>query len=608
MSWSLSAASVLAAFILIATLYIYIRANDRKLHSIPARALKISPKRVTEEDVEELKEQMHEQSATDAGAVISRKTGRRYIVVGGAGFLGGWIVIQLLQRGEDPKNIRVLDIRLPARHDLKYGIGKDVDYLVVDISDREAVQNAFRKPWLVVAASSGSAYIPLTIFHTAANIRFYERSLSLFHYSTKVNVDGTQNVIDAALEIDAFGASLSSASSINTSSYSTDSTVLIYTSSGSVAVRATRFLLWPWENEPENFVQNLDDNDVLLPTEHKQFFSNYAHSKYLAERRVRAADRSISPQSTRNYTLDSDFTSTLGTESNSRIPVRRLRTGCIRPGNGVFGPGGDMLCGAYLVRKTNPTWISNIVSHFVYVENCAAAHLCYERRLIDIEEQQGSSCSSTRTSNLPDIGGQAFTIADPGLPPTYGDVYLTLETLTNGQTFFPELSPTLMLLIAYIIEFYYLGRAYLLSYHPLSSVSGNPFSKLASKLIFALGNLLPPMNKDLVNLQPSLFNLTMVHLIFDDSRARLDPELGGLSYRGKWNTIEGLWRTWDAHEKGVNLVNGVEGVNRSGTDIRSDGAGVSFGFGMIRAQRGVGKVVERVQKVEHAVEKVVGNL
>ncbi|KAJ3980080.1 NAD-P-binding protein [Lentinula detonsa] len=555
MSWFLSALIVT----LIASLYTYISSNDRKLWSIPRRALEVSPRRVTEEDVMKLKEQMNEKK-DNAKTVESEleKTGRRYIVVGGAGFLGGWIVIQLLQRGENPKNIRVLDIRLPARHDLKYGIGKDVEYMVVDISDREAVMAAFKAEWPTDAVSSLSKSIPLTIFHTAANIRFYERSSELLPKSTRVNVDGTQNIIDAALE---FGAS----------SNTLDSTILIYTSSGSVGVRASRFLLWPWENEPENFVQyiNDDDDSPAMPKEHSHFFSNYAYSKYLAEQRVRKADKHVSP-----------------TTPTSTSKLTRLRTGCIRPGNGVFGPGGDMLCGAYLVRKTNPTWISNIVSHFVYVENCASAHLCYERRLIEVEEQERErerKGTPSPQGRLPDIGGQAFTITDPGRPPTYGDVYFVLEALTNGQTFFPEISPTLMLMLAYVIEAYYLLRHYL---------------KLS---------ILPPVNKDLVNLQPSLFNLTMVHLIFDDSRARLEPEMGGLGYKSRHTTIGGLWKTWDAHGKEIERWEQGK-LNRSDNHIRSDGAGVSFGFswgfGLVRAQRGVGKVVEKVRKVEDKMQEI----
>ena len=108
-----------------------------------------------------------------------------------------------------------------------------------------------------------------------------------------------------------------------------------------------------------------------------------------------------------------------------------------------------MLCGAYLVRGTNPTWIANIMQSFCYVENCALAHLCYEQRLIDLGGKKAKN---------PDIGGQAFVVADPGPVQTYGDVYMALETMTDGECTFPNLPPTLMLIVAYMIEGYYLAR------------------------------------------------------------------------------------------------------------------------------------------------------
>ena len=130
-----------------------------------------------------------------------------------------------------------------------------------------------------------------------------------------------------------------------------------------------------------------------------------------------------------------------------------------------------------------------------------------------------------------DIGGQAFTIADPGPPPTYGDVYVTIETLTNGETRFPSLSPTVMLALAYIVEFYYLIRHFF--------VLSIPF----------IGSWIPPVNSLLINLQPTIFRLTTVHLIFDDSRARLAPEKGGLGYSGACNTMEGIHLTVDYYKE-----------------------------------------------------------
>ncbi|KAH7882417.1 3-beta hydroxysteroid dehydrogenase/isomerase family-domain-containing protein [Phlebopus sp. FC_14] len=514
---------LICGFIIAASLlFLYILLNDRKLSQLPPEANALSPTRFSREDIIFASESLRKSPIT-IGDVLPPRTGRRYIVVGGAGFLGGWIVLQLLQRGEDPKKIRVLDIRLPTRPDLRTGDAQYVAFFKVDISDASAVADAFRAPW----PEAGDVHEDpeITVFHTAANIRFYERLLSLLPRSTKVNHQGTINVINSAKEV---GAS-----------------TLVYTSSGSIAVRRSRFWLWPWETQPKYFVQVLNDDDAFIPKHHDEFFSNYAASKVLGERAVCMADMSPS--------------------GSSRI----LRTGCIRPGNGVFGPGGDVLCGAYLVRKHNPTWVGHILQSFVYVENCALAHLCYEQRLIELE----------RGGSNPDIGGQAFTITDAGRPATFDDIYTALTTLDN-ETEFPVFSSTVMLSIAHVIEAFYVTK-FLLS-------TSNSF------LGRAFASMIPAITGDIVNLQPSLFALTSVHLIFDDSRARLPPARGGLGYSGPYTTLQGLCRTADEHMK----------ADKNGEE-RSQSGGVSFGFGFMRASKRVDKVQKTVSQ-QLQVEAVNG--
>ncbi|KAJ7164996.1 3-beta hydroxysteroid dehydrogenase/isomerase family-domain-containing protein [Mycena filopes] len=506
MAWSWLLGPLLGATLL----FLYIRLNDQRLTSIPDGALAFSPTRCTVEDIHATAERL-QRTPISILDQIPPKTGRRYIVVGGAGFLGGWIVKLLLDRGEDPRCIRVLDIRAPARRDLTTGRAKDVHFILGDISDSAVVDAAFNAPWPLETDSHGSLP-PLTVFHTAATIRFYEKSISLLSTSARVNVKGTENIITASRAVGA--------------------TIMVYTSSGSVSVRRSRFLLWPWEREPRSFVQAINEDEGIIPKHHDDFFSNYAVSKMSAERLVRKADKST---------------------SNAGI----LRTGCIRPGNGVFGPGGDMLCGAYLVRKVNPSWMNSVVQNFVYVENAAVAHLLYEQRLIEL----------SGGSQNPDVGGQSFVISDPGPPPTYGDVYLVLSTLSDGETTFPALSPTLMILISHLIECYYVSRLWLLS-------AG-----------YSIAKMLPALTSDIVNLQPSLFNLVNVHLIFDDSHARLPPEKGGLGYKGAWTTLEALHKTVEEHKLGVLR-----------SEQRSDVAGISFGWGLAKAQKGVGNVGAKVER------------
>ncbi|PPQ68455.1 hypothetical protein CVT26_006042, partial [Gymnopilus dilepis] len=529
-------------------LALYIHTNDRKLKRIPEAARFFSQRRVRVGDVLEMDGRIRSIREGKGGGETGKagkgetgksleereresmpgRTGRRYIVVGGAGFLGGWIVTKLLERGEDLRNIRIIDIAPPSGHHVvKEAVQRGMQFVRVDVTDGAALEGAFRAPW----PSSSSQDTPshtqtqnsqsdpdpepeITVFHTAANIRFYERHLSFLPRSWRVNVGGTQNVLSAAKAV---GAS-----------------VLVYTSSGSVCLKSTRLLLWPWEREPERFVQVVRDGDARgvgeegegkeeagVPRRHEDFFSNYAATKIEAERLVRRADKSV-----------------LGVGHGGKV----MRTGCIRPGNGIFGPRGDMLCGAYLVRQTNPTWIGTVVQSFSYVENCAVAHLCYEARLIELQE-------GNKDRN-PDIGGQAFCVADPGPPRTYGDAYTVLETLSEGECTFPTLSPTLMLLFAHGVEKYYLAQHWLSSRAP----SWLP-----------LGRLLPEVKGEIVNLQPALFYLTSVHLIFDDSRARLPKEKGGLGYGGTWTTLEGLHKTVEEYKSGMHRV-----------DTRSAGIGLGF--------------------------------
>jgi len=465
----------LLAFLLPLLCFSYLLLNDAKLTRLPLEATSISPHRWTEEEIRECHASLVNGPKSVLEGKLPPKTGRRYIVVGGAGFLGGWIVLHLLQRGEDPRRIRVLDIRAPEREDMQKNKVGEVDFIQVNIADRRKVEEAFCKPW--PDADTESPEPELTVFHTAATIRFFERHPKLLYLSEDVNVHGTQNILDAARLVGA--------------------RTLVYTSSGSVGVRRTRLWLFPWEKEPEFFTQVITDDAAVLPKQHDHFFSNYAVSKLAAERRIRAADQSRSGNGT-------------------------VRTGCIRPGNGVYGPGGDLLVGAYLVKKYNPSWLGNILQSFCFVENCSLAHLLYEERLIELE----------RGTSNPNIGGQAFCVADSGPPPTFGDIFRVLNILSDGEVTFPHFSPTSMLGLAHIVEWYYLARRFLVK----------------SRCGF-LARLMPAVVGDIVFLQPSMFSLTNVHLYFDDSRARMPPDKGGLGYAGHCNTLLGVCQVVVDHNR-----------------------------------------------------------
>jgi nucleoside-diphosphate-sugar epimerase len=397
------------------------------------------------------------------------------------------------------------------------------------VSDAEQVHTAFSAPWPPSSDDDeyrdgpehpSAAAAEITVFHTVANIRYYERDHRLLHLSDKVNVEGTRNVLAVAR--------------------ATGVSILIYTSSGSVSIRRTRLWLWPWEQRPKFVVQIFKDDDgdnSRLPMpRHDEMFSNYAASKLKAEQLVRAADGTPSRS---------------GRVQGSQQQQQQLRTGCLRPGNGIYGPGGDIMCSAYIVRQVNPSWAQDVLQSFIYVENASLAHLCYERRLID----------KARGSPNPDIGGQAFCIVDDGPPVTYGDVYTVLTTLTDGRTIFPRLSATTMLMLAHVFEGLHVTRSLMLS--------------SSSPVVRHLGRFVPAPTGDLINLQPSLFSLTMPHLIWDDSRARASPENGGLGYEPRWTTLSGLCKLVEEHKR-------TEGR----FEARSMAGGISLGF-LDRVQRRV---------------------
>lgn len=414
---------------------------------------------------------------------------------------------QLLTRGEDPENIRILDIRAPTRTDLTQGSGKLVEFIRTDVTDEVSVITGFTEPWPPMASRDSD----ITIFCTVANIRFYEKHPALVPLSAKVNVTGLENVIKGSL---ACGA-----------------TVLISTSSGSIGVRSTRFLLAPWESGPKFFTQLLRDDDKESTRPHRTFFSNYAYTKMIGEVRVLAADKS------------------------SGAGGKTLRTGAIRPGNGVYGVGGDQLVELYLKNPdTRVTWVPNTVHHFISVENCSLAHLCYEQRLVELGCGGGN----------PDVGGRSFIVTDDGPPISYGDCYRAVEVLAGGNVRFQMLSPSMMLLLAHVIQMYYLTTHFL--------------SQSCNVLLRVLGAFLPRLPNLIINVQPPLWNLTSVHLIFDSSNARARPEAGGLGYEPLGTSLEGICQLMldyrsrrvvdDAHSSGSEGSLTISGIPHAQAGIK----------------------------------------
>ncbi|KAL3451286.1 hypothetical protein BJX65DRAFT_293803 [Aspergillus insuetus] len=212
---------------------LYLYHVNRAMCIVPEEARRLSPHRWTVDELKAAyKQAVH--APVDVTKSLPPRQNRRYIVVGGSGLLGNWIISHLLARGEAPAAIRTLDINPPSRALLDLGI----TFVRTNITDPAAVESAFSQQWPAIVAG-----LPLTVFHSAAVIRPAERHEAFLSLSRNVNVGGTINVLNAAKQAGA--------------------TCFISTSSGSVSIRRARYWIAPWERTPKHFVQVLEAEHIV---------------------------------------------------------------------------------------------------------------------------------------------------------------------------------------------------------------------------------------------------------------------------------------------------------------------------------------------------------
>ncbi|KUI54180.1 Sterol-4-alpha-carboxylate 3-dehydrogenase, decarboxylating [Cytospora mali] len=439
------AASIIA---LLSLTLLYLVNLNRLLSSTPEEVKKLVGRRWTQTEIKETYKRLCCQPITTSSyaSQIPSKLNRRYIVTGGSGIVGGYIVLQLLARGQPPHSIRIVDFQEPHRTDhLAHPGFSRVNFQKTDISSAASTQAAFSVPW-----DPSVAGLPLTVFHTAAVIIPSARSELVNGFCESVNVGGTQNVLAAARKAGAH--------------------VLISTSSASISIRPVELWInpWKWNTYPRHYWQLLEESDFFRPIRrHANFYGNYPASKAKAERIVCGANS------------------------------KELRTGCIRPANGVYGHPTDNTVGG--------PWAIHVVQSFVHGINCALAHLQFEAILAD-----PASHSSPQA-------GRPFCVTDPNPPIYYRDLYSLVSQLTTTPFRILELPPLPMLLLSYCIEFYSLLPARF----PL------------------LARYLRPLSGDVKHLQPGLFSIC-THLVANNSVISKPVEQGGLGYRGVLTTLDGM--------------------------------------------------------------------
>ncbi|KAK3934542.1 hypothetical protein QBC46DRAFT_399495 [Diplogelasinospora grovesii] len=491
----LLALTLIIAFLLL----IYLFQLNRLISGTPDEVKRLTPTRWTRKQLLETCQRLERDPITTRSYAdrIPRKLERRYIVTGGSGLVGGYIVLQLLERGQLPESIRIVDFQNPHRNDM-VGTGGEagdgpaakVDFVRTDIASAASTDAAFSKPW-----DTAVARLPLTVFHTAAVIIPSERSRLDYGFTEAVNVRGTRNVVDAARRAGA--------------------DILVSTTSGSISIRPVEFWMSPWKAWkgcwPPHYWQVLDEADFFgPPRRHEEYYANYPASKAAAEKIVCGAN---------------------GTGG--------LRTGCIRPANGVYGNPTDNTVGGPLNRGLLPTWTSHIVQSFVHAANAAIAHLEFEAVL----------ASSPHAKSLPQAG-RPFTITDPNPPITYGDLYFLVETLACTPFRTVTLQPIVMLLLSYPLEWYSL---LLLRFPWLGKKTG-----------------LPVLSGDVKHLKPALFSIC-THLVASNAAAKQSVKSGGLGYTGVLTTLEGMTQeVVDWNHEHTNNVAGTKKVYQSSVSLADE--------------------------------------
>ncbi|KAH8883372.1 NAD(P)-binding protein [Thozetella sp. PMI_491] len=448
----------------------YLFRLNQILSSTPSEVQRLTPKRWNKELLLETYRRLEASPITTSSYAdrIPPKLERRYIVTGGSGLVGGYIVLQLLERGQPPESIRIVDFQKPNRPDMLNGFAAEVDHVHTDISSKASTDAAFAKPW-----HPSVARLPLTVFHTAAVISASDRYQIESAFCDAVNIQGTRHILDAARRSGA--------------------DVLVSTTSGSISIRPVKPWMAPWSlwsAWPENYAQPLDDADFFKPLrQHGEFYANYPAAKAAAERIV--------------------------CEANSPS----LRTGSIRPANGVYGNPTDNTVGTPMTTGVCPEWTDHIVQSFVHGCNVAIAHLQFEAVL-----------ATPDAASAPQAG-RPFIITDPNKPIIYQDLYFLLATLSATGFKKIPLPPVPLLLVGYAIEWYQLAR---LKY-PI------------------LGRLLPAMTGDAKHLKPALFSIC-THLFANNAAAARSVAEGGIGYQGVLTTLEGMTQEvveWNKEQKAL---------------------------------------------------------
>jgi nucleoside-diphosphate-sugar epimerase len=122
-------------------------------------------------------------------------TGKAYIVTGGSGLVGRYIVRTLLGRGETL--VRIIDVIPPdvSGDPSAPDHVSRAEFVRADVTDFTSMQDAISRPF------GDTGVTAEVVFHTVGVIRHWERLPYLKHLSHGVNIGGTKNVLKASQDL-----------------------------------------------------------------------------------------------------------------------------------------------------------------------------------------------------------------------------------------------------------------------------------------------------------------------------------------------------------------------------------------------------------------------
>ncbi|KAF8753499.1 thaumatin-like protein [Rhizoctonia solani] len=353
-------------------------------------------------------------------------TGKAYVVVGGSGLVGQYIVRTLLARGETL--VRIIDVVEPKVAGNSDANAVDslsrAEFIQADVTDYQSIADAISRPF------GNTGRTAEAVIHTVALIRNFERLEYLKDLSYQVNVEGTKNVLRASQDLGTVGS-------------------FVYTSSAGIFA------------PPSNFLRL-----GVLGSRGRAVFGDDAPED------IRASDG-----------------------------VKNIRTGVLRPGMAIMGP--ESIFISMILKNTgvNPTWGGKHMNSMVNAWDVGRAHVQLSDALFERPE---------------DVAGQSFAITGEAAIYPLSEV---LKMMQPTRSKVPANFGANDVFSLVFVEAILLGR-----YLVLKMVTNITGGQLAPVPKWAV-------ETKLQYIQPAMWDLSLMDIIIDDSRARkiLGSKLVGLA-------------------------------------------------------------------------------